>query len=302
MKKKLLIVLCCVALLVVSVGVIFSIVMNQVAPPVTKFEKKKAKEIAELKEKMPGYIFNADNRAGSVTYLFLLRNTAEGKAENFVKQHNLKLRFPDAKIETGYGVVTLEFERDDYTNAVHNALNKLSKKSSVQIGSASVYSASYIKYKPDISLYAENPIKLEYTLLDENALQPKIIVYDDEFLNVDRILSTKDDYDAYIDMLVSSRKFEEPPEVLEIFESIKDQYSEGFFETNALLVTKQITRANLGYGLSVDNVYLSDNKVYVVVHTSNSEGMAPQMLLEKTFYLTVSKDAINGATELITLD
>ena len=304
-KKIVLIVISCIVALATIAGVIFAVVMNQVAPVVTEFEKKKAAEIAELKEKMPGYIFDADNRAGSVTYLFLLRNTGEGKAENFVKQHNLKRRFPDAKIKTGYGVVTLEFERDDYTHAVHNALNMLSKKSSVEIGSASVYSASYIKYKPDISLYAENPIKLEFENLgdDENNILPKLNTSNDENLDVNRIITTKADYDAYVDLLVPSHPSEPSPEILEIFEGIKDQYSEDFFETNALLVTKQIGHGGR-YGLSVDNVYLSDNKIYVVIRTSRipSEYAVPGIFEEKTFYITVSKDAIKGATELITLD
>lgn len=301
-KKILLIVLCCVVVLATIAGVIFAVVMSQVAPVVTKFEEKRAKEIASFKEKKPGYIFDADNRAGSVTYLFLLRNTGEGKAENFVKQHNLKRRFPDAKIKTGYGVVTLEFERDDYTHAVHNALNMLSKKSSVEIGSASVYSASYIKYKPDISLHAKNPTKLEHTVLDENAL-PTYILYDDEFINVNRILSTKEDYDNYVELLIASRKAEEHPEFLKELENfLKDKYTEEFFETSALLVTKRIIGST-----SVDNVYLSeDNKVYVVIRTSSmgktSGYMTIPELSENTIHIAVSKDAINGATELITLD
>ncbi len=301
MKKKVLIVLCCVALLVLSVGTIVGIVMNQVAPVVTKFEKKKAEEIAVLKEKMPGYVFDADNRAGSVKYLFLLRNTAEGKAEKFVKQHHLKLRFPDAKIKTGYGVITLEFKKDDYTKAVHYALTKLSKKSSVLSASASVYSASSIKYKPDISLYAENPIKLEYKNDDESHdISLSVLDANEEgILDIDRILATKADFDAYVDLFAA--EFEGYPEA---FQMVKDQYSEEFFETNALLITKQITRGNLGYGLTVDNVYLSDNKIYVVIRTSRppSESYVLPALLEKTFYLTINKDAIKGATELITLD
>ncbi len=301
-KKVVLIVTSCIVVLATIAGVIFGIVMNQVAPIVTKFEKKKAAEIAELKEKMPGYVFDADNRAGSVTYLFLLRNTGEGKAENFVKQHNLKRRFPDAKIKTGYGVVTLEFERDDYTNAVHNALNKLSKKSSVEIGSASVYSASYIKYKPDISQHAKNPTKLEFSVPDENAENLLDHLSKSTINTVDgnRILTTKEDYDAYVDLFPEEHI---SGEIHEFYQITKDLYDEDFFETNALLVTKQIGHGGR-YGLSVDNVYLSDNKIYVVIRTSRipSEYAVPGIFEEKTFYITVSKDAIKGAAELITLD
>ncbi len=303
MKKKVLIVLCCVALLVVLVGVIIGIVMNQVAPPVTKFEKERAKEIASFKEKMPEYIVEADNRAGDVQVIFMIRPGSSMTPEKFAKKYALRMLFPKAEVKVSeYSTITLNFKRNDYTKAAHYILTTIAEKAtSVYPIHPHVYAGSSIKYKPDISLHAENPTKLEYTVLDENAL-PKYILYDDEFINVDRILLTKEDYDTYIDMLIASRKSEEPPEVLETLKnSMKDKYNEDFFETNTLLVTKQITGST-----SVDNVYLSeDNKIYVVIRTSemgNGGYMTIPERSENTFHVAVSKDAINGATELITLD
>lgn len=304
-KKIVLIVISCIVVLATIAGVIFGIVLNRPASIITKFEKKKAEEIAELKEKMPGYIFDADNRAGDVQYTILFNIRTKESAKKFMKKYNLKLLFPNAEIKiSDTGTIRLNFKRNDYTQAVHYALKNLSKKSSITSASASVYSASSIKYKPDISLHTENPTELEYTVLDENAL-PKFILYDDEFINVDRIFLTKDDYDTYIDMLIASQKSEEPPEALETLKNIfKDKYNEDFFETNALLVTKEITRGSGRYRTTVDNVYISDNKIYVVIRTSctPSEYPADMMVRETTFHLTVSKDAIKGATELITLD
>ncbi len=300
-KKIVLIVISCIVVLATIAGVIFAVIMNQVAPPVIKFEKERAKEIASFKEKMPGYIVDADNRASRVEFLLVVPRYAETGMEKFVNEHNLKKRFPKAKIETGYSTIRLQFKRNDYTKAVHDALTKLAKKYPVQSGSPYVYSASSIKYKPDISLHAKNPTKLEYTVkVAQNfGTSDMPTSNDSNITDVNRILTTKADYDAFIDMFAAEYDFELPPDANQ---HIKDKYGEEFFETNALLVTKEITRSDLGYGLSVDNVYLSDNKIYVVIRTSNSEGMAPTALLEKTFYITVSKDAIKGATELITLD
>ncbi len=303
MKKKVLIVLCCVALIVITACVIVGIVLSQPAPVVTKFEKERAKEIASFKEKKPGYIIDADNRAGHVEIIFMIRPGSSMTPDKFAKKYNLKTLFPKAEIKVSeYSTITLNFKRNDYTRATHLILTKLSEEAaSVYTIHPHVYAGSSIKYKPDISQHAKNPTELEYTVLDENALR-KYILYDDEFINVDRILLTKEDYDTYIDMLIASRKSEEPPEVLETLNnSMKDKYNEEFFETNALLVTKQITG-----GASVDNVYLSeDNKIYVVIRSSemgNGGYMTIPELSENTFHIAVSKDAIKDATELITLD
>ena len=302
-KKIVLIVISCIVVLATVAGVIFGIVMNQVAPVVTKFEKERAEEIAAFKEKKPGYIFDADNRAGYVQVIFMIHPGSSMTPEKFAKKYALKTLFPKAEIKVSeYSIVTLNFKRNDYTKAAHFILTTIAEKAtSVYPIHPHVYAGSSIKYKPDISLHAENPIKLEYTVLDENALR-KYILYDDEFINVDRIFLTKEDYDTYVDMLIASRKSEEPPEVLEALNnSMKDKYNEEFFETNALLVTKQITG-----GTSVDNVYLSeDNKIYVVIRSSdmgNGGYMTIPELSENTFHVAVSKEAIKGATELITLD
>ena len=305
-KKILLIVLCCVVVLAIIAGVILGIVFNKPAPIIAKYEKERAKEIASFKEKMPGYIVEADNRAGGVQFTFLF-NSYNNKtvSKNFVKKYNLKLLFPKAEIKiSDSGIVILNFKKDDYTEFAHRILTKISKsESKIYQGYHTVIANTpAVKFKPDISLYVKNPTELEYTVIDKNVISPNIILYGDEAFSANHILLTKEDFDAYIDMLVESRKVDDTPTVLGFFDTVKDKYGEDFFETNALLVTNEITRSNLGYGLSVANVYLSEGKIYAVISTIHSEGPAPQQLLEKTFYIVVNKDAINGATELITLD
>ena len=303
-KKIVLIVISCIVVLATIAGVIFGIVFSQPAPIIAEYEKDRAKEIASLKEKKPGYIFDADNRAGKVQVIFMIRPGSSMTPKKFANKYHLKTLFPKAEIKVSeYSIITLNFKRNDYTRATHLILKHLSEKAkSVYTIHPHVYAASSIKYKPDISLHAKNPTKLEYTVLDENAL-PKYVLYDDEFINVDRILLTKEDYDNYVELLIASQKSEEPPELLETLKnSFKDKYTEEFFETSALLVTKEMNGS-----VSVDNVYLSkDNKVYVVIRTSDmgrtSGYMFPAMISESTFHIAVSKDAINGATELITLD
>ncbi len=191
--------------------------------------------------------------------------------EKFAKKYSLKTLFPKAEIKVSeYSTITLNFKRNDYTRAAHLILTKLSEKAtSVYPIHPHVYAASSIKYKPDISLHAKNPKKLEFSVPDEDAENLLDHLSKSTINTVDgnRILTTKEDYDAYVDLFPEEHM---SGEFLELYQITKDLYDEEFFETNALLVTNEITRSNLGYGLSVDNVYLSDNKVYVVVHTSNS--------------------------------
>ena len=302
-QKIVLIVISCIVVLATIAGVILGIVMNQPASVVTKFEEKRAKEIASFKEKKPGYIVDADKRAGDVQYTILFNIRTKESAKKFMKKYNLKLLFPNAEIKiSDTGTIRLDFKRNEYTRAAHLILTKITKETpKVYLGYPTVYANSIIKYKPDISLHAENPTKLEYTNANENK-EISLSVLDtseEEILDVDRILATKADFDAYVDLFATSYMFEGFPEALQI---IKDQYGEDFFESNALLVTKQITRAHRNDGLVVDNVYLSDNKIYVVIRSTQAEGILLPALLKRTFYLTVSKDAIKGATELITLD
>ena len=63
MKKKILIVLCCLALLAISAGAIFGFVLKKDAPPpeplapiIAEFEEKRAEEIASFKEKNPAIL------------------------------------------------------------------------------------------------------------------------------------------------------------------------------------------------------------------------------------------------------
>ncbi|MBO5040020.1 MAG: hypothetical protein J6D09_02865 [Clostridia bacterium] len=299
MKKKVFIILCSITLVVISACIIIGIILNQPASVVTKYEKERAKEIALLKKEKPGSLISTNNRADRVEYLLLLRNTTDGNAEKFVKKYNLKKRFPKAEIEAGYGVVTLEFKRNDYTKAVHDALTNLTKKSYVQSGSPHIYPASGIWYKPDISLYAENPTKIEHAYPNRRQETLDLPESDVGVHDVGRIITTKADYDAYIGLFAEN--YDYYPEGLEILEYKKSLYDEEFFKTNALLVTKKVVRDELGYAMGVSDVYLSDNKIYVVICRSKPEGLSVGMT-QNPFCITVSKDAIKGATELITLD
>ena len=305
MKKKTITVLCCIALVLVLAGIVVGIVFSQPASIIAEYEKDRAKKIDLFKESMPGYIVEADNRAGGVQFTFLFHSyNNKTISKNFVKKYNLKLLFPKAEIKiSDSGVVRLNFKKDDYTKAAHLILTKISEsESKIYKGYHTVIAdTSTIKYKPDISLHAEDPIKLEYTVnVAQNYGSSDMPTSNDSNItDVNRILTTKAEYDAYIDLFAAEYDFEGYPQHLQ---ATKDKYNEEFFETNALLVTKEITRGDGGYGLTVDNVYLSDNKIYVVIRTSHSEGIAPQMLIRKTFYIAVSKDAIKGATELITLE
>ena len=52
-----------------------------------------------------------------------------------------------------------------------------------------------------------------------------------------------------------------------VINSKRELYDELFFEENALIISKEVVRSSGSIKLSVDNVYKSDNKIYIVIRT-----------------------------------
>ena len=91
------------------------------------------------------------------------------------------------------------------------------------------------------------------------------------------------------------------PEQIEMIEEQKDLYDEEFFENNALILTDTITRGSGSIGLTVNNVYISNNKIYVVIKT-NVPTIGTDDMQDKSFTIKIAKADIENVTEVITLE
>ena len=81
--------------------------------------------------------------------------------------------------------------------------------------------------------------------------------------------------------------------------AVKDD--ETFFEENALIVSSLITRGSGSIRLTLDNLYISDDKVYIVVRTDEPE-MGTADIKEVTFSFVVKQSDVVNVNEVITLE
>ena len=81
----------------------------------------------------------------------------------------------------------------------------------------------------------------------------------------------------------------------------RDLYDETFFEENALIVSSLITRGSGSIRLTLDNLYISDDKVYIVVRT-DEPGMGTADIKEVTFSFVVKQSDVANVNEVITLE
>ena len=142
---------------------------------------------------------------------------------------------------------------------------------------------------PNISYYCDNASKLEYNEINS-------------LLNLensrDFIIKSKEEYDAYIDDLLEINEYDY---LTEIIHNQRNLYDDAFFSDNAIIITKVLVRGSGSISLTIDNVYLSDGKIYVVVKT-NVPSIGDAVMQYKNFALIVKKSEVLNINEVITLE
>ena len=112
------------------------------------------------------------------------------------------------------------------------------------------------------------------------------------------IVKSKEEYNNYLDSLLEIAELEVQKERIN---KLRDVYDEAFFEETALIITKMIVRGSGSIAVTLDNLYLSENKVYVVVRT-DVPGIGTCDMQYVTFAFQVSKDEVANVNEVITLE
>ena len=147
-------------------------------------------------------------------------------------------------------------------------------------------------YMPKIEYYTNNAAILDYEIIDEP------LHSDEEF-----IVKTKKEYDNYLDYLLEiwTQTGSGYPCTKDTIDQKKDLYDDAFFEENALIITKTIYRGSGSIKLTVNNLYVFENKVYVVVRTDvPNQGTANEQYTH--FAFKVSKKDVVNVNEVITLE
>ena len=269
--------------------------LSGVAQIVLDYEQELRDELDKLHAKHPEYNYYY-NPVDKVYCYFVL--DSEASADAIVAKYDMENLFANADVHAYNAIemITVIFDRDDFTEEMHRKIKQISEDEALvenlYVEMERVY---YQSYMPKIEYYTdcETVLKYEpapYAVSTENSR--------------DIIIKTKAEYDAYLDELLESWVAEDylmAQYQIEIINNARDKYDEAFFEENALIMTRMITRGSGSIKLTANNLYVSENKVYVVIRTDiPSEGTDDMQYA--FFSFVVDKDDVVNVNEVVTLE
>lgn len=240
-----------------------------------------------LREEYPHRIYYFHPISHICCMYFLEDNTT---AEAIVRKHNMENVFSNAEV-SAYNktrMIFVCFDRDNFTEEVYKKLEKIKDDESAIRSFMFDMSRSIAEhFVPRIDYYTDHAVPLEHV-----ATLGSHWYYEGE----DMIFKTKAEYDAYLDDLSKYANYDY--EVNKIAEW-RELYNEAFFEENALILTT-IFSGSSSIGKKVDNLYVSDNTVYVVIETEiptvNTED-----IVWRYFTIQVPKSEVANVDEVISV-
>lgn len=261
---------------------------TQVAKIVIDYEQKEQEKIDEFKKTEPEmiYYFNPVDRV-RCTFVF----EDSDSVNRIIEEYDVYNVFKDSDINNfdSIKMLMIIFERDNFTESIYQKINQI-KDNETSIKELYInFESAYIEsYMPDINYYIDEKVELNYEI--EKRLFN--LTWEKGF-----IIKSKEEYDAYLDYLLEIEDFEP---IRENINSKRDLYDEAFFEENALIISSLITRGSGSIKLTLDNLYISKDKVYIVIRTDEPE-MGTADIKEATFSFIVKQSDILNVNEVITL-
>lgn len=217
---------------------------------------------------------------------------SEASADAIIKKYDMKNLFANADVSAlnAIKMIGVTFDRDEFTEEMHQRIKEISENEElIESISYDMYSDWDQSYMPKIEYYTDDASVLEY----ERA--PYILGFENAR---DIIIKSKAEYDAYLDELLETAESDYQKERIN---SAKDIYDESFFEENALLLTRMVVRGSGSIQLTVNNLYISDNKIYVVIRTDEPTWGTCDMQFA-FFAFAVDKDDVVNVNEVVTLE
>lgn len=214
-------------------------------------------------------------------------------ADSVIAKHDMQALFPEAVINplTYIKMIMIKFAMEDFTQESYDKMLEIKNKDSlIERLSVGVEGGVRIAYLPNIDYYCKDAQAIEHTVLSP------ILVAED---SADLIIRSREEYDRYIDLM---KKTNSSDYYAEMLEKQRVLYDEAFFAENALIITRIIARSSGSIQLSVNNVYTSGDKAYVVVKTLEPGGMGTADMKYQSFSISVKQSDIANVKELITLD
>lgn len=265
--------------------------LNNIAQIVIDYENEVKAGIDKLHEENPEYNYYY-NPVEEVHCTYILEDNAS--ADAIVEKYNMKNVFAEAKVSAlnAIEMICIYFDRDDFTEAMHQKIQQISEEESlIKDLSVSMERTWVASYMPKIEYYAEDATVLNC----EGAIGMNL--GDKNF-----IIRSKEEYDNYLNYLLEIAEDDYLKEYLqERINGLRDVYDEVFFEENTLIITKMMVISSGSIRVAFNNLYISENKVYVVVRTDAPYECTCD-IQEVTFAFKVSKDEVANVNEVITLE
>lgn len=217
---------------------------------------------------------------------------SEVSADAIIEKYDMENLFASANVSAlnSLKMVGVAFDRDEFTEEIHQKIKQISENEElIESLSIDMYSDWHQSYMPRIEYYTDDASVLEY----ERA--PYVLAFENAR---DIIIKSKAEYDAYLDELLETAKSDYQKEIIN---SAKDIYDESFFEENSLILTRMVVRGSGSIQLTVNNLYVSENKVYVVIRT-DEPNLGTCDMQYAFFAFAVDKDDVVNVNEVVTLE
>lgn len=265
-----------------------SIGSPDIAQIVLDYELSLVEELDQLRKKHPEYkyYYNSVDKVHCTLSL-----DSEASADEIVAKYDMNNLFEGAYISAINvpKMVLIIFERNEFTDDVHQKLKQISEDEAlVENLFIDMYRDWYQSYMPRIEYYTSYAKELNYT-------ETKQII--NEFDGKDVILKSKDEYDAYLDKLLERAEYDE---VKDRINAARNLYDEAFFEEKALIITRMVTRGSSSIKLTVNNLYVSGKKIYVVIRT-DEPSISTDDETFAYFGFAIDKNDVTNINEVITL-
>jgi len=264
-----------------------------VAQFILDWEKSIEDYLDQKRKEHPDKLYFNENESDEpsvICYYFLKERNI---ADSIIAQHDMRSLLPQAFINplSSIKMIMIKFAMDDFTQEAYDKMEEIKNADPmIEKLSVGVEGGFNLSYVPDIEYHCKDATAIEYTVLS-----PVLASLD----GTDLIFRTKDELDRYIDLMKSNYTTDYH---LELLEKQRVLYDQAFFADHALIVTRTITRGSGSIKLSINNVYTSGDKAYVVVKTVEPGGFGTTDMKYQSFSISVKQSDIANINELITLD
>jgi hypothetical protein len=253
------------------------------------YESSLKNEINKSREENPEYNYYY-HPVDEIHCTYILNRNSS--ADDIVAKYDMNNMFAPAKVSAlnAIKMVSIIINRVDFTEAMHQKIKQISEEEALIENLFIDMQRAWVEsYMPKIEYYTDNKTVLEYEATTDviNLLHDKCF-----------IIKSKEEYDNYLNNLLERA---DSDYVKFYTDSQRDLYDNAFFKNNALIITKTITRSSGSIKLTVDNLYISENKVYVVIRT-DIPGIGTDDMQYTSFTFKVSKKQVANVNEVITLE